>query len=127
MDTTNTAEGEGIRNTTESDVNLWEDQWNSLDWDGQNSDFCGVTSSDLNVLSDCDRKFLYGYWRECFAPLQQLFLIFVRAEPLMMGGSDSMPPQLGARAVALVWRDPYGTGDNTKPHRTRVLFYRQFE
>ena len=127
VDTTNTAEGEGIRNTTESDVNLWEDQWNSLDWDGQNSDFCGVTSSDLNVLSDCDRKFLYGYWRECFAPLQQLFLIFVRAEPLMMGGSDSMPPQLGARAVALVWRDPYGTGDNTKPHRTRVLFYRQFE
>ena len=104
-----------------------------LDWDGEQSWFCGIQDGardpDTSELFDVDRKFLYGYWRECFAPQQQLFLIFVRAEPMMMGGGAAgrTPPQLGARAVALVWRDPYGTGENLKPHRTRVLFYRQFD
>lgn len=54
-----------------------------------------------------------------------------------MGGGmvGQVPPQLGARAVALVWRDPRavsaaasgpesGTG---YPHQTRILFYRQLE
>ena len=123
-----TGGGSGLRNGTDTDVNAWEEKWDELDWDGQNSVFCGVqTSPELEALSDVDRKFLYGYWRDCFAPRQQLFLVFVRAEPMMMGGSDRMPPQLGARAVALVWRDPLPSGDQNKPHRTRVLFYRQFD
>ena len=123
-----TGGGDGLRNYNGTDVNVWEEKWNELDWDGQSSVFCGVqTSPELDDLKDVDRKFLYGYWRDCFAPRQQLFLIFVRAEPMMMGGSDRMPPQLGARAVALVWRDPLPSGDQNKPHRTRVLFYRQFD
>jgi hypothetical protein len=52
-----------------------------------------------------------------------------------MGGEGvgQTPPQLGARAVALVWRDPNATvssndeGINGYPHRTRVLFYRQLD
>ena len=59
-------------------------------------------------LYDVDRKFLYGFWRDCFAAKQQLFLVFVRAEPMMMGSGSAgqAPPQLGARAMALVWRNP---------------------
>lgn len=54
----------------------------------------------------------------------------------MMMGSDSMdriPPQLGTRAVALVWRDAHPPLDaemrqiQGAPHRTRVLFYRQLD
>jgi len=63
----------------------------------------------------------------------------------MMGGGaiGQTPPQLGARAVALVWRNPHrgskaytDTGDDggdtsaapaNAPHQTRVLFYRQFD
>ena len=66
---------------------------------------------------------------------QQLYLIFVRAEPLMLGGSSpgATPPQLGGRAVALVWRDPTAVGDKGStdcpgyPHPTRVLFYKNLE
>ena len=92
-----------------------------------------VLDSLTDDLYDVDRKFLYGYWRECFAAKQQLFLVFVRAEPMMMGGGKvgAVPPQLGARAVALVWRDPapaQGHENDIKyPHRTRVLFYRQLD
>ena len=47
------------------------------------------------------------------------------------GGVNQTPPQLGARAVAVVWRDPSPTKEDVegqpRPHRTRVLFYRQFE
>ena len=100
-----------------------------MDWDGENNDFCGVAFTGTSPLMDVDRKFLYGYWRECFAAKQQLFLVFVRAEPMMMGGgaSGKTPPQLGARAVALVWRDPTKSRDENTPHKTRVLFYRQFD
>lgn len=110
----------------------WEAAFDSLDWGGDESDFCGVDSSNLQKLSTVDRKFLYGFWHDSFANRQQLFLIFVRAEPTMMGGGsvNQTPPQLGARAVALVWRDPgmeYPSTDASKPHRTRILFYRQFE
>ena len=87
-----------------------------------------------------DRKFLYSFWRNCFGNRQQLFIVFVRAEPSVLGGA-----QQGGRAVALVWRDPAApdgyanrksrqeekdNGKNTDmlpPHRTRVLFYHQFE
>ncbi len=85
-------------------------------------------------LYKADRDFLYGFWRECFAVRQQLFLVFVRAEPLMMGGAavGATPPQLGGRAVALVWRDPNPVGNTGTdcpgyPHATRVLFYKNLE
>ena len=114
----------------------WEDAWDSLDWYGTDDSFCGVTlSSNTDGLWNVDRKFLYGYWKECFAAKQQLFLVFVRAEPVMMGGGGmgQIPPQLGARAVALVWRNPATTDRDGKalpegtPHQTRVLFYRQLD
>ncbi len=104
-------------------------------------------------LYGVDRKFLYSYWRECFQNRQQLFLVFIRAEPLSVGGASGDAvgnAQLGARGVALVWRDPAvpsGGGNrpkrtellspqkwqtlsaenSVKPHRTRVLFYHQFD
>ncbi|MGN0855635.1 MAG: hypothetical protein ACI4R9_08985 [Kiritimatiellia bacterium] len=101
------------------------------DWTSAREDrFCGVNLDGVSdVLWDVDRKFLYGFWKDCFAAKQQLFLIFVRAEPVMMGSGTAgqIPPQLGARAVALVWRDPTKVRDDNYPHRTRILFYRQFE
>ena len=112
----------------------WEEAWQEMDWLGPDdgTELCTVQMQSEATLYDCDRKFLYGYWRDCFAPKQQLYLVFVRAEPAMMGGdvSGQVPPQLGARAMAVVWRDPYRTkqdGDVYRPHRTRILFYRQFE
>ena len=108
----------------------WERAFDDFDWN-QDDRIGGV---DLGVsLHSVDKKFLHGYWRECFANRQQLFLIFVRAEPMMMGGGGmgQTPPQLGARAVALVWRDPTPTAEDNngqpRPHRTRLLFYRQFD
>ena len=119
------------RNSADS----WENHFSNLDWAGENSDFCGVDfdSTDVDALKEVDRKFLYGFWRDTFAVKQQLFLVFVRAEPLMMGGgaSGQTPPQLGARAVALVWRDPTPSKEDVsgqpRPHQTRILFYRQFD
>lgn len=113
----------------------WEDAFDSLDWNGTEDTFCGVNlSGDTDDLYCVDRKFLYGFWHDAFANRQQLFLVFVRAEPMMMGGGavGQTPPSLGARAVALVWRDPEapeptaGASLDT-PHRTRILFYRQFD
>ena len=118
----------------------WQAVWNDIDWYGLCSDgkvFSNGGGQDMQMsgntdeIWDVDRKFLYGYWRDCFAAKQQLFLIFVRAEPLMLGGgtADQMPPQLGARAVALVWRDPTTSSGATSgyPHRTRLLFYRPLD
>ena len=117
--------------------------------------FLGVSVD--KPLHSVDRKFLYSYWRGCLANRQQLFLVFVRAESgaLGSGGEGKVPPQQGGRAVALVWRDPetpiypgktvdqareidqkeyvkYDTGVDSsprfrKPHRTRILFYHQFD
>lgn len=141
---------EGLR--SESDYS-WEDAYDDLDWSGTFTSatgygdyFCTPVSggsqaydndqldSQTDALWEVDRKFLYGYWRDCFAAKQQLFLIFVRAEPMMLGGGaiGQTPPALGARAVALVWRDPNDTQEDCgngqpRPHRTRILFYRQFE
>jgi len=128
------------RNSPSASYTEWQTAWRNLGWmydpDSPES-FCGGNISDGTAdLWGVDRKFLYGYWRDCFAAKQQLFLVFVRAEPFMMGGQgvSQSPPQLGARAVALVWRDPsktsstdQSTGKTGYPHRTRVLFYRQFE
>lgn len=116
----------------------WEGAFDSLDWKGDDETFCGVSlSSETDDLYGVDREFLYGFWHDAFANRQQLFLVFVRAEPMMMGGGavGQTPPSLGARAVALVWRDPEaptttgGSEDDSlkTPHRSRILFYRQFE
>lgn len=122
----------------------WKNAWRNLGWRYDPNDpdrFCGITLSEDDErpeLWGVDRKFFYGFWRDCFAVKQQLFLIFVRAEPMMMGSGFawSSTHQLGARAVALVWRDPSKTttaaqGDEQGtvgyPHRTRILFYRQLE
>lgn len=115
-------------------VEKWQSLFdNNMGWDNDNERELGGT--DLGVaLHTVDRKFLHGFWRECFDTRQQLFLVFVRAEPMMMGGGavGQMPPQLGARAVALVWRDPTATVEDAgasqpRPHRSRILFYRQFD
>ena len=113
------------------------DEW--TDWGSAN--FFGLLGPN-DGIHDIDRKFLYSYWRNCFEDNQQLYLMFVRAEPLMMmGGGDQnhTPAQLGARAVALVWRDPArhpqasaSSGNGTVPvdqpsHKMRVLFYHQFD
>lgn len=125
---------------------------NSFDADDENKLF-GIDMGSATLLHGVDRKFLYGFWRDCFACSQQLFLIFVRAESTALGGSGEgrTPGQLGGRAVALVWRDPkeppsswepnddklelpyaMAEGEQTKektrtPHKTRILFYHQFD
>lgn len=124
-----------FRDRTRSEMN-WKKAWRDLDWDDRDSErLCGVElTGEGSSIWSVDKKFFYGYWRECFAARQQLFLVFVRAEPMMMGGEGigHTPPQLGARAVALIWRDPTEVssseeGINGYPHRTRVLFYRQLD
>ena len=132
----------------------WLEAWNSFgfDWAGngineENRRFLEVSLPDDELLHGVDRKFLYSFWRECFDNRQQLFLIFVRAEPTSVGGGGTgrVSSQLGGRAVALVWRDPAAPNTGTTrplrsgvtmtqrnqttcpPHRTRVLFYHQFD
>lgn len=122
-----------IRDCAFKENQNWVEAWQQLDWSYHKDSFLGVKrDNETENLFVADRKFLYGYWRECFAAKQQLFLIFVRAEPMMMGGgaAGQIPPQLGARAMALVWRDPTPTkqiDSKYVPHQMRVLFYRQFE
>lgn len=108
----------------------WKKAWNEMDW--YSGDLCGLTLGNSDKLWEVDKKFLYGFWRESLAARQQLFLIFVRAEPAMMGGGGmgQIPPQLGGRAVAVVWRNPdpvQKDGETVPPHQTRVLFYRQLD
>lgn len=126
----------------------WEDIWDNLAWDIQQNGnsvtrFLGVDLGNNVALHSVDRKFLYSYWRDCFANNQQLFLIFVRAESNALGGpGEGTPAQQGGRAVALVWRNPaatdyegrtydarnqYDPSGKRKPHQTRVLFYHQFD
>ena len=125
---------------------------NHPDWSGRaGKAFPGLDSfGNTDDLWEIDRKMLFGFWRDSFAAKQQLFMVFVRAEPAMMGGgvAGQTPPQLGGRAMALVWRNPGPanvpdvkmavgatppnyttppTGATGRPHRTRVLFYRQFD
>ena len=147
----------GVAATGSSD---WETAWRALlngGWQTKtttqigddNKEFLGATLDD--PLHNVDRKFLASFWRECFDNRQQLFLVFVRAEPTAVGGGSSgamTSAQLGGKAVALVWRDPtVPTNGGTRPartslnsrdnfrdmkrdhasHRTRVLFYHQFD
>jgi len=116
----------------------WESAFERMDWTSDPNSLCGVALDQKTpTLWGVDRKFLYGFWRDCFSADQQLFLIFVRAEPSMMGGeiTGQVPPNLGARAVALVWRDPREcletpVGDYPipgYPHRTRILFYHSLD
>lgn len=115
----------------------WKQAWCEMGWSSDTEEtLAGVRLEGTDPIWEIDRKFLYGYWRECFESRQQLFLVFVRAEPTMMGGGtlNSIPPQLGGRAVALVWRDPTATpesevrgGVHGYPHRTRILFYKTLE
>ena len=116
----------------------WYDAWRNLDWEETGDRLCGVDGLGV-TLHEVDRKFLYGYWRSCFANQQQLFIVFFRAEATMIGsgsgGASSAAAQMGARGVAVVWRDPRATtsatgsvdDDSVPPHRMRVLFYHQFD
>lgn len=132
----------------------WQEAFDEMPWFTSNNDeqnvFFGVELE--KPLWSVERKFLYSYWRECFQNRQQLFLIFLRAEPLSVGGASGDAignAQLGARGVALVWRDPAkpegsrrprraalsspnawraeSSNSSIKPHRTRVLFFHQFD
>lgn len=130
----------------------WKKHYDELDWyegiDPKNEasfkNLFGKTLQGSTYLHEVDRKYLHAFWRGCFGNNQQLFLVFVRAEPSTAGAS-----QLGGRAVALVWRDPQAPvnqgnqdQDNSRqwmstnfvrdrndfaPHQMRVLFYHQFE
>ena len=105
------------------------DNWNN-DWYGQKGEFFGESNDEID---DNDRRYLYSFWKNCFGDRQQLFLVFVRAEPSVLGGNTGRTPsQLGARAVALVWREPVSSiatsgGSGVPAHRMRILFYHQFE
>lgn len=122
---------EQIRKNPDKD---WEDVFaEEMNWlNAQEGELPGMdnkTGETTAKFWSVDKKFLYGFWKDCFAVKQQLFLVFVRAEPMMMGSGAAghTPPQLGGRAMALVWRDPTKTDKNETPHKTRVLFYRQFD
>lgn len=115
-----------------TDGTPWYRTWKNADWwlgDSATS-ICGV---DLHrQLHDVDRKFLCSYWRKCYANAQQLYIVFFRAEPVVLGGGvgdGNAPAQLGARGVAVVWREPTDkTGAAADaPHRMRILFYHQFD
>ena len=143
-------------------ADAWKYIWDDLDWmpDGSlnyrllfnnadnytslKNDGLGSPIELRSPLYGVDRKFLYSYWRDCFENQQQLFLIFVRAESNAIGGpGEGTPAQKGARAVALVWRNPIASTDGgrdgakddlqrtwideRRPHQTRVLFYHQFD
>ena len=140
----------------------WEDTLADLNWYPNRTNpgviFDGYELRGDDDLFAVDRKTLYSFWHDSMANRQQLFLVFVRVEPIPMGASDNattdtLPSQQGARAVALVWRDPtestkarmspvdwinqegesrlfgcnLGSGARYVPHRTRLLFYHQFD
>ena len=135
-------------------LSVWDDnlkwQENDVTKNQVNDDNKTFMAPDITLsepLHGVDRKYLYSFWRDCFDNRQQLFLIFVRAEPTSVGGGGigRVSSQLGGRAVALVWRDPAAPNTGTTrplrsgvtmtqrnqttcpPHRTRVLFYHQFD
>ena len=130
----------------------WQDIYDkNLKWasNATGDDQLDIFGIDLDEPLHCvDRKFLHAFWRECFQNRQQLFLLFLRAEPLTVGGmgfGSLAATQLGARGVALLWRDPAPPArgiterkpresimrpmqwrdmqEEAGPHRTRILFY----
>ena len=152
-----------IKETFEESANKgdadWLSAWDDLMWqenvaskvNDENKTFMATDITLQEPLHGVDRKYLYSFWRDCFDNRQQLFLIFVRAEPTSVGGGSlsRASTQLGGRAVALVWRDPAKPERNVAsrpvrttlnsidswlnarkdfpPHKTRVLFYHQFD
>ena len=73
----------------------WLPGWDSLMWqeiaanriNDENKTFISTAIDPLSEpLHGVDRKYLYSFWRDCFDNRQQLFLIFVRAEPTSVGG-----------------------------------------
>ena len=122
---------ENFRSAVRSNPEDWETVWKNLGW-SKEGQVAGIETGGGSKIWSADRRFFYGFWKDCFAPKQQLYIVLVRAEAMMLSVGDlrMMPPQLGARAVAVVWRDPAQTPGSNKdgyPHRTRVLFYRQFD
>jgi len=112
----------------------WYEVYDGWDWfsEGNTEKMLGLDLGGGGAAAKlhlCDKKFLYGFWRDCLGDDQQLFLVFCRAEPQMVNGEDtgSTPAQLGARSVALVWREPRPPLQQRAPHRTRLLYYHQFE
>lgn len=116
----------------------WVEAYNKLKWgfSGGSDLFSDIGLDNLTVA---DKKYLYGFWKGCFDARQQLFIIFVRAESAISGGGIGQ----GARAVAVVWRDPNppkdgsgeyryqpdngDTDERIPPHKMRVLFYKALE
>jgi hypothetical protein len=116
----------------------WKEIYDDWDWTPTGTPFSWADDSNFtDQLDSIDCRYLYSFWRGCFANRQQLFLVFVRAESMALGGSGEgqIPPQQGGRAVALVWRDPetpkisndLNMANGRKPHRMRVLFYHQLD
>lgn len=110
----------------------WVEAYNDLGWGFANEE---DIFKDYGFTS-ADKKFLYGFWKGCFANRQQLFIIFLRAEPAV--GSGAAGAGQGGRAVAVVWRDPKapkttdknnnnGLNPSEPPHKMRVLFYKALE
>ena len=110
----------------------WQDIYDkSLKWASGNvgDDQLDIFGIDLDDPLHCvDRKFLHAFWRECFQNRQQLFLLFLRAEPLTVVWRDPAPPSRGiterkprnSMTRPAQWRDML---EASGPHRTRVLFY----
>lgn len=114
----------------------WVEAYNDLGWG-----FADETDIFKEYgLTSADKKYLYGFWKGCFANRQQLFIIFLRAESTI--GSGAAGVGQGGRAVAVVWRDPKepesagndknknnnsGLDPSAPPHRMRVLFYKTLE
>jgi hypothetical protein len=110
----------------------------------------------MQELTMVERKFLYGYLKGCFANNHQLFLVFVRAEAAAGGGGSgagaravalvwrdpNAPLENGSTSTGK-GEDNAGiylkTQNNQNewawrlskrkhpPHRTRVLFFHQFD
>lgn len=115
-----------------ADYDDWIEAYNELGW-GLSAGNDIFQNTDL---TSADKKYLYGFWKGCFANRQQLFILFLRAEPTVSGGGAGAGQ--GARAVAVVWRDPnppkkpngdyYDERDQAAPpHKMRVLFYKALE
>lgn len=122
----------------ESNNGDWVEAYNKLKW-GFSGESGFFEEAGLDNLTVADKKYLYGFWKGCFDARQQLFIIFVRAESALSGGGAGK----GARAVAVVWRDPNPPKDKDgeyryqpdngeideriPPHKMRVLFYKALE
>ena len=109
----------------------------------------------MQELTMAERKFLYGYLKGCFANRSQLFLVFVRAEAAAGGGSGSgaravalvwrdpnaplengsMPAGRGEDNAGIYLKTQNNQTEAAwrlskrkhPPHRTRVLFFHQFD